>query len=86
LRRPNRLYFDARLEKNFKLAGLDYTAIVWVENIFDNKFVRGVYSTTGLAYTSQNVGGQVLGGTDFDANPQFYDAGREIRVGLQMNL
>jgi outer membrane receptor protein involved in Fe transport len=86
LRLPSRIFFDVRMEKNFKGAGLRYTAILWVENIFDEKFVRTVFGTTGLPNTSNNRDDLVVGGTSFDANPLHYDAGREIRFGLQMNL
>ncbi|MBN4076199.1 TonB-dependent receptor, partial [Gemmatimonas aurantiaca] len=86
LRMPSRLYFDARMEKNFKVAGLNYTAILWVENIFDDRFVVNVFNNTGLPNTSNVLGGFVQGGSTFDANPRNYDSGREIRIGLQMNL
>lgn len=88
LRMPSRIYFDVRMEKNFKMAGLKYTAILWVENIFDNKFVRSVYSRTGLPNTSLLGANSsyVAGGSLIDGNPLNYDSGREIRFGLQMNL
>ncbi|MCH9032227.1 MAG: TonB-dependent receptor [candidate division Zixibacteria bacterium] len=85
-RLPGRLEFDIRFEKTFRVTGITYNAIMWVENIFDNKYVRGVHTNTGLAYTARNPSGQVLGGTEFDRTPFYYAAGREIRVGLQMQL
>lgn len=86
LRQPGRLFFDARLEKNFILAGINYSGILWVENVFDNRFSRSVFSSTGLPNTSQNLGSGVLGGSVFDQNPLRFAAGREIRVGIQMSL
>ena len=86
LRKPSRLYFDLRYEKPFKIASVSYRAIVWVENVFDNKYVRTVYGETGLAWTQQVATNQVFGPSLDDPNPLFYDSGREVRLGIQMNL
>lgn len=86
LRKPGRFFIDARLEKNFRLGSIDYSAILWMENIFDSRYVRTVYSGTGLAYTNANVGQLIGGGDAFDRNPLNYASGRIIRVGLEMSL
>ena len=86
LRMPSIVNFDIRFMKEFKFVGMDYNFIVWVENIFDNKNVAYVYPATGRPDTRQNINQQIFGGTAYDANPAHWDYGRQIRVGLEVNL
>ncbi len=86
LRYPSTAFFDVRFAKEFEIEGLDFEAILWVENIFDNRNVEFVYSATGRPDTRQNRNGVVLEGTPFDVNPYNYDEGRQVRLGLQLNL
>jgi hypothetical protein len=65
---------------------MDYSFIVWVNNIFDARNVVSVYSTTGRADTQQNIDRIVRAGTQLDQNPYNWDYGRQVRVGLEVNL
>ena len=86
LRFPMTATFDVRFTKEFALAGLDWEAILWVENLFDRKNVVSVYTETGRPDTQQNINGIVFEGTDFDQNPYNWDYGRQIRFGLQVSI
>lgn len=88
LRYPATAVFDARFEKEFQFGGLDFAAILWVENIFDSRNVEFVYSNTGRPDTRQNEAADqiIKGGTEFDADPFNWDYGRQIRVGLQLDI
>lgn len=86
MRRPSVLNFDVRFEKYFKLVNLNWRFIVWVDNLLDNRNVQSVYANTGRADTNQNDGYNVMGGTDFDRNPENWNYGRQIKLGLQLSL
>jgi outer membrane receptor protein involved in Fe transport len=86
LRYPATAVFDIRFTKEFKLAGLDYSLILWVQNLFNNRNVVNVYSSTGRPDTQQNTAGVVHGGTQYDQNPANWDYGRQIIFGLEVNL
>ena len=86
LRKPSVVNFDIRFNKDFKFVGMEYSFILWVENIFDSKNVNSVYANTGRADTQQNRDRVIYGGTEYDRNPGNWDFGRQIRVGLEMNL
>jgi len=86
LRMPGTLQFDLRFTKDFKFVGLDYSFILWVENVFDSRNVDYVYSNTGRPDTQQNLNQTIKGGTSYDLNPNNWDYGRQIRVGLELNL
>ncbi len=86
MRYPMTATFDIRFSKEFALAGLDWQAIFWVENLFDRRNVSSVYTSTGRPDTQQNENGVILGGTEFDRNPYNWDYGRQIRLGLELNI
>ena len=86
LRYPATAVFDVRFSKDFRLVGLDWSGILWVENVFDQENVTEVYTTTGRPDTRQNQSQVVHGGTDYDRNPYNWDYGRQIRVGMEVNL
>lgn len=86
LRYPSTAVFDVRFSKAFKLVGMDYSFILWVNNIFDARNVVSVYSLTGRADTQQNIDRIVRQGTQLDQNPYNWDYGRQVRVGLEVNL
>jgi hypothetical protein len=86
LRMPATMLFDVRFTKDFEFVGLDYSFILWVENVFDSRNVTYVYKNTGRPDTRQNVNQVVKGGTPYDLNPGNWDYGRQIRVGLELNL
>lgn len=86
LRMPAVVNFDIRFSKDFKLFGLDNKFILWVENIFDKVNVINVYPETGRADTQTNTSGIILGGTAYDNDPENYDYGRQVRIGVEINL
>ncbi len=88
LRYPPTVVFDVRFSKDFRLVGLDWAGILWVENIFDRRNVTYVYPNTGRPDTQQDPIDQIYipAGTDYDRNPYNWDYGRQIRVGLEVNL
>ncbi len=86
LRRPTIVNFDLRFEKEIKMMGLNYRFIGWVENVFDNRNVVSVYGDTGRPDTQQNLSGVIKGGTPFDANPANWDFGRQVRLGIELNI
>jgi outer membrane receptor protein involved in Fe transport len=92
LRYPSTAVFDIRFSKEFGLAGLDWSFILWVENLFNTRNVVQLYyglavsTQTGRPDTDQNIGGLVLQGTDYDRNPYNWDYGRQIRFGLELNI
>lgn len=86
LRLPSTVVFDVRFAKEFNLIGLDYQFILWIENLFDNRNVQYVYSNTGRPDTQQNIDGVVFGGTAYDQDPANWDYGRQIRMGLEVDL
>nr|MBN2277205.1 TonB-dependent receptor [candidate division Zixibacteria bacterium] len=86
LRMGSVLNFDVRFEKYFKLVSLNWRFIVWVDNLLDNKNVATVNTATGRADTGQNDGTNVLGGTEYDRNPYYWQYGRQVKVGLQVSL
>ena len=86
MRMPWVVLFDLRFTKDFRLFGLDNKFIVWMENVFDNVNVDVVYRNTGRPDTGQNDGTYVYGGTEYDNDPSNYDYGRQVRVGVEINL
>ncbi len=86
MRLPGTAMFDVRFSKEFKLASMDWQFILWVENLFDSKNVLTVYTNTGRPDTQQNLNQTILAGTDFDSNPYNWDYGRQIRIGLELDL
>ena len=89
MRFPMTATFDVRFSKEFGMAGLDWKFILWVENVFDKQNVVALGaspSSTGRPDTEQNIGGIVLEGKDYDRNPYYYDYGRQIRFGVEVNI
>ena len=86
MRYPSTSVFDVRFNKNFELAGLDMTYILWIENLFDQRNVDNIYSETGRPDTQQNINGVIFGGTEYDRNPGNWDYGRQIRMGFGLSL
>ncbi len=86
LRRPALVNFNFRFEKEFKVMGLNYSLIAWLENVFDNRNVVNVYPDTGRPDTRQNQSGIIRGGTPYDANPANWDFGRQVRLGIELNI
>ena len=86
LRMPTTINFDVQFTKDFELVGLNYKFIVWVENVFNSKNVVDVYTNTGRPDTQQNINQIILEGTPYDLNPSNWDYGRQLRIGVEVNL
>jgi len=87
LRMPSIINFDVKFTKDFKFVGLDWSYILWVENVFDSRNVVEVYTKTGRPDTQQDPRGSAIpGGTAYDLDPANWDYGRQIRMGLEINL
>ncbi len=86
LRYPGTAVFDVRFQKEFRLVGMNYSFILWVRNLFNARNVTSVYDKTGRPDTQQNNGGIVRGGAEYDRNPENWNYGRQIRLGLEVNL
>ena len=86
LRMPATFVLDMRFTKDFKFVGMDYSFILWIENLFDSRNVVSVYTNTGRPDTQRNDNQVVKGGTPYDLNPANWDYGRQVRVGLEVNL
>jgi hypothetical protein len=86
LRYPATAYFNVRFQKDFHLVGADWSFNIWVDNLFDARNVETLYENTGRPDTEQNISGQVLGGTEFNQDPSNWSFGRQVKLGIEMNL
>jgi outer membrane receptor protein involved in Fe transport len=86
MRLPSTSFTDIRFHKRFRVAGMEYTMQVQVDNLFDNRNVQIVHSNTGRADTNNNQTGVIGGGSEFQANPVFVGRGRHIIVGLGLQF
>ncbi|KPL03030.1 MAG: hypothetical protein AMJ90_04205 [candidate division Zixibacteria bacterium SM23_73_2] len=97
-RMPSTSNIDLRFYKHFRVWKLDYSFIVWINNLLDTQNILDVntnslgYSETGRPNTgrvaSESEAGctVVLPGWQVDQNPYFYGPGRNIRLGIQVNF
>jgi outer membrane receptor protein involved in Fe transport len=95
-RLPPNSNVDLRFNKDFQAWKINYSFLVWVENLFDKKNVLNVgtqnNSATGRPDTEQNYLDEVWGenvvyqGQEFDMNPLNYGQGRNIKLGLSINF
>jgi len=86
MRQPSIVNFNIRFAKAFELLTMDLDFILEVENVFDSRNVEDVYAETGRPDAQETQGNIVLGGTEYDKNPANWDYGRQIELGLQVNL
>jgi outer membrane receptor protein involved in Fe transport len=86
MRMPSILSIDARFAKMFTLAKLDWSLILWIDNVLDNRNVQGIYTATGRADTRQNDGNNIRGGKEYDRDPENWRRGRQVKLGLQVNI
>lgn len=91
-RMPATSNVDLRFNKDFEIWKLNYSFVVWINNVFDVRNVYQVYTNTGRANTGQNklsddLGGPlVLSGREIEENPLNYGPGRNIRLGISVNF
>jgi outer membrane receptor protein involved in Fe transport len=90
MRRPWTMTVDMKFNKDFSLWGIDYSFILWIENLFDKENVRNVHANTGLPYTNTVVDGVIITDRDqipeYQQNPTNYDAGRNVRIGFALRF
>jgi len=83
---------DLRFNKDFTIWKLNYSFLIWVMNLFDQRNVESVYGATGRADTAQDYFDEAFNanvvseGREIDQNPLYYSAGRNIRLGLSLNF
>jgi outer membrane receptor protein involved in Fe transport len=83
---------DVRFSKDFSIWKLNYSFLVWVTNLFDERNVARVYGATGRPDTGQNFFNEaynanvVYEGREIEKNPLHHSAGRNIRLGLSVNF
>lgn len=82
MRLPSTAQTDIKLNKRFRISGMEYTFQFWVNNLFDNRNVLRVWPATGLPFTNNNQSGVIGGGSEFQADPSWIGRGRQIIVGL----
>ncbi len=91
-RMPPASNVDLRFNKDFKVWKLNYSFLVWVNNLLDTRNVATVYGSTGRPDSDQNFfdgafnGNVVSQGREIDRNPLHYGPGRNINVGLSVNF
>ncbi len=88
MRYPATSNVDVRMYKRFALLGLSYTVDLWVNNLFNTKNVSRIYETTGRFNTASKTPGAnwVFQGSDLADNPLNLGSGRNIRLGLSVDL
>lgn len=92
MRLPGTAVFDVRLTKNLKTAGISYSVILWIQNLFNARNVTGVYAISGRPDANPSASDMsavrpwVPAGTAYDVNVTNWDYGRQVRIGLEINL
>ena len=86
MRLPSTAFTDIKVHKRFRFSGMEYMVQLWVNNVFDNKNVSGVYSATGRPDTNNNQSGVIGGGTERQASPANWGRGRQVIVGLGLQF
>ncbi len=91
-RAPSYSNVDLRFNKDFKTWKFNYSFLVLITNLFDERNVGEVYSSTGRPDTDQNYfdaafyNNVVYEGLEVDKDPLRYLAGRNIKLGVSINF
>jgi len=90
-RKPPQYTFDLKLQKAFRIFGLDWITFLKVYNLFDRLNEKDVYLDTGRAgYTLvSRYAGDVSGVNtlaEFINRPDFYSAPRKALFGISLNF
>ncbi len=83
LRMPPNYNIDMRFNKDFSFAGMDYSFLIWVQNLTNRRNVDYVYSETGEP-DDWDIDDGSGNGLDYAFNPDHWSAPRNIRLGLQV--
>lgn len=88
MRYPAHSELDIRAWKRVEVAGLNFVFDLWVENLFDQREVLHLHSTTGRSSTdSKPVGASyVYEGADLAADPLNLGPGRNVRLGIGVDF
>lgn len=84
LRMPPNYNINIRFNKDFSFAGMDYSFLVWVQNLTNRRNVEYVYSETGLP-DDWDVDDGLNNGLDYAFNPDHWSPPMNIRLGLQVS-
>jgi outer membrane receptor protein involved in Fe transport len=85
MRLPSTSNVDFRFNKDFRVASLNLTCELWVNNVFDTRNIATVETATGLPTTGLNADGvpyMAVGQT----SPRNWEAGRQIRLGFGVDF
>jgi len=84
LRMPASYNIDLRFNKDFSIAGMDYSFFLWVSNLTNRRNVLAVYPETGEPdnpFIEESVSELIW---DYAQNPTNFSAPRNIRLGLEV--
>ncbi len=81
LRMPSNYNIDLKFNKDFSFVGMDYSFVIWIQNLTNQRNVTYVYQETGepdVAFVDQEVD------YDYYKNPGHWSPPRNIRFGLDI--
>ena len=88
LRMPNQFNIDLKMNKDFKIGKLTYSAYLQISNLTNYRNVLSVYSDTGepdKSWINYNPDGSYeLMGDDYAKNPEHWGPPTDIRFGIEM--
>ncbi len=84
LRMPPNYNIDLRFNKDFTIAGMDYSFLVWVQNLTNRRNIEYVYSETGEP-DDWDIDDGLGNGLDYAFDPSHWSAPTNIRLGLQVS-
>lgn len=89
--KPPTYNMDVRIEKVFKVFGVDINTFLLVYNVLDIKNEYGVFGTTGRATNDLNTktAGSIVGLNtiqEYINNPSMYSSPREVRLGFGFGI
>jgi hypothetical protein len=92
--RPNQQTVDLRLNKRFRVSGLDVNVFAYIQNMFDSNDATSVYSDTGSPdYTTETDPSRIdysslrVGTVEhLVTQPNWYVAPRQIQLGLSVGF
>jgi len=83
LRMPANYNLNLKFNKDFSFAGMDYSFLLWVQNVTNRRNIDEVYSETGTP-DDWDIDDGIDNGLDYAYNPEHWSAPRNIRLGLEI--
>ena len=83
LRKPYNYNINLKLNKDFSFKGMDYSVILWIDNLTNRRNVEDVYSETGLPDDS-DIDDGLGNGWDIDMDPTHWSSPRQIKVAMEV--